>query len=318
MIDMNQGASQDWGWGRATPGASSRVTAGQGNLGASLQNLMGAQAAQTGPGLTAGAGGGTTGGSMETINYPGQWGAAGDAFSRLMNSDYQAPSALGQAQDWMSRLWGQGGGRVDTSGIWNNIQPTLNRAFKEGLDTLQERWGATNPGVSMSSGLQRSGADLWSRLLENAGLDMANKQIMADENAYNRMAALPGMMTSLGGTQGGLGQNWMRNQLDAAHGMASLGDRYAQLPMQVAAAMQGAGGYQSSQAIDPWMQFMSGILPQGTTQATYQPTRMDNIMGILGNPNLWSGIFGGGRGDMKNLVDTGAALARTQGYGGIK
>lgn len=298
MVDLTKGTKDDWGYNPDWNSAQAYVspeTAGAGKTSITKKPTTttsgGTATIQPTTTQPLASSSGTTGGNVSQINYPSQWQQASDIYSSLGGSGYQMPSMWGQGQDWLSQLWNQQGAPTNTASIWNQMEPTLNRAYKEGLDTLQERWGAGNPGVSMSSGLQRSGADLWSRLLENAGLDMANQQIQANEAATNRMYQLPSQAYNFGAGQAGLQSDAYNRQLAAAGGLSGLGSQYAQLPLSVASSMSGLGQSLTNQQINPWIQMMAGMIgnPYMTNQ-TYQPSTMTNILGVLGSMP-WGDIF---------------------------
>ena len=318
MVDLTKGTKDDWGynpdWNKVqsyaspeTAGApktsiTKRPTTTTTSGGTATIQPTGTTPLQSSSGTTTG------GTNMSQINYPNQWQQASDIYSSLGGSGYTNPEMWGEGQDWLRQLWGQAGTPTDTSAIWKSIEPTLNRSYKEGLDTLQERWGAGNQGVSMSSGLQRSGADLWSRLLENAGLGMADRQIQANEAATNRRYGLPSQAYQFGAGQAGLQSDAYNRQLAAAGGLSGLGSQYAQLPLSVAGAMSGLGQSLTNQQINPWIQMMAGMVgnPYMTNQ-TYQPSTITNMLGVLGSMP-WGDIFGGG----------GAASGGYSGWAGSK
>ncbi len=160
--------------------------------------------------------------------------------------------------------------------------PTLQRTYKEGLDTADERWGMSNPGVAGGTGRSAAASDMWSRLLENAGLDITQQQVAANEAATNRLYGLPSTMYNFGSGEAGLMGQQTANQLNAASGLAGLGSQYANLPMTVASQMANLGQGLTSQQIDPWTQMLSSLLG-GTGQATAQTY----------TPNLFQQILSG-------------------------
>jgi len=77
-----------------------------------------------------------------------------------------------------------------------------------------------------------------------------------------------------------------------AEGLLGLGQAQGNYFNNAMANLMGAGNYSNQSSIDPWTQMMAGMVGNPYYgQQTYNPTRFENVLGVLGSMP-WGKIFG--------------------------
>lgn len=281
MIDLTK-VKDDWGYtGTPTSGTGEIKPAGE-KLGAGESGESGNQE--------------PTGGNTSMVKTPPQWGTATNLLNRMAGSGYYSPSGYNEATNMARDLWSSGGRPTSAQGIWNAQMPQLERAFKTGMDQINETWGARNPGVSGGTGVARAGADAWRTMLENAAFNNANQQGAYNEAAAGRSMQLPSMMAGIAGAQSGDRNAWMGQMGNIAQLLGVQGQREFEAPAFAADAMMRGGAYNQQMSVDPFMGMMANLLSMGagaSKNPTYNVSPMQNILGILGSKDLWGSILGG-------------------------
>jgi len=212
---------------------------------------------------------GTTGGETVANNdfkYPSEWDQASDLWGNMASGNYSNAGT-----DWLKNLMSSGGSPVDVSGIWNSMLPTIQRTYEEGGKNIDEGWYGRNQGVAGGTGKDYQKGDLWSRLMENAGLSMAQQGITAQENAMSRATGAGGTLANLlASIQGQGGQ-----------GLTEQGNLRSQLPLQVGSFMSGAGNQLNSQDA-MWAQLLGQLTGNNYAQPqTYTKSGFQNVLGSL-------------------------------------
>jgi hypothetical protein len=228
----------------------------------------------------------------QQFNAPGmdQWSKAADlyGYASLPQGD---PRAWGTAENAYNQMLGGGGNAVDVTGWWNAQQPQFQTQMSDMAKQAAETAGMG--GMRWSSPLATNIADQTSRGLQNLTADFAGRQISADEAARQRMMESMSGLSNLGQGQANLGLANTQNMFTGAGGLASIGDRQFQAPMQAAQALQNSGQNMYNQQnsmlqgmyTPPWMQGAMGAA-QGSaygTPQTYQPSFGENMFGIAGS-----------------------------------
>ncbi len=239
------------------------------------------------------------GGTMpQTQSYemwnPAEWGQAGDYYRNIMGTQYQNPEIWNQLAG-LSTQMGTTGNPVDTNGWYAANAPLYQQAFEDQMKQALEQAGMS--GARYSSGTSRNIADMAQRMQMGLAQGQFNAWNTAQENAANRMLQGQNQMYGLGAGQLQGLQNQQQLGMGAAGGLTGIGSNYANLPLQVQAAMSGLAGQSQGMEIDPWTQMMAGLLgTQNAYPTTYQPSTLTQMLGSLGAipASAWSNLFGGG------------------------
>lgn len=238
----------------------------------------------------------TSGGNManNSFQYPSQWGTASDLWTKMAQGNYS-----NTGMDYLSKLLAGGGNPVDVQGWASARRPAMMDEYSNMVKEMAEQAGVG--GVRYGSGLQGQISNYGGQLMNQFNQQMADKWMGSQENAMSR--ALSGA-----GTLGGLG---MQGAATGGEGLMSLGNMYAQLPMQVASQMGGLGQSLTNQQIDPWTQMLAGLIGNtNATAQTYTPSGLQSFLqGIMpGLSSAFSGGYGGTPASAIDMTGTGGIL----------
>lgn len=195
---------------------------------------------------------------------PSEWSQASDYYT---NSLKGTSGALGTATNQATKM----AGSDYYNNLWKSQQKNLMDTWSSKAKQLAE--GYTSGGVG-SSALGRNIAQTGSELYNSLYPQFLSQMLSGQQNAVSQL-----------GNLANIGQG-------AASGLTNVGTLGAELPLQVSSAMGNIGQQQTAQQINPYMSMLASLLGSGTTQTTYDPSTLSNILGSLSNVP-WGSVFGG-------------------------
>ena len=146
------------------------------------------------------------------------------------------------------------------------------------------QWGAANPGVSGSSGLDATKSQAWADMIAQLGSQALQQGQQSAEAATQRRYQLPSIANQLGASRASQEANWQGLLENLAQGEQSLGTSRANLPLQVSQAAQ---QYETS----PWEQLASSLVgTPTTTPSTYTPGTIQRLLGVGQNID-WTSLM---------------------------
>ena len=236
-------------------------------------------------------------GAGSGFQYPEQWGTASDVMTNFAQGDpTQVPWQWDQASQFGQNMM-QTGSPVDVSGYKEAMAPVLERQFGDMTRQQLEEFGMG--GLRWSTPVQGAIAREGSRLMENYGLGLADRDLAAQEAARGRQMGAGSLMQGLGAGVAGLGESARNRGLQAAGGLSGLGAQYLQAPQDWAQQMWGMGTQQQAtmqSALDKAYQDFMRMAPE------YSPW-LQQLMGYVGlqpqvTPEQYGqsgmgGLFGG-------------------------
>jgi len=236
-------------------------------------------------------------GAGSGFQYPEQWGTASDVMTNFAQGDpTQVPWQWDQASQFGQNMM-QTGMPVDVSGYKEAMAPVLERQFGDMTRQQLEEFGMG--GLRWSTPVQGAIAREGSRLMENYGLGLADRDLAAQEAARGRQMGAGSLMQGLGAGVAGLGESARNRGLQAAGGLSGLGAQYLQAPQDWAQQMWGMGTQQQAtmqSALDKAYQDFMRMAPE------YSPW-LQQLMGYVGlqpqvTPEQYGqsgmgGLFGG-------------------------
>jgi len=210
------------------------------------------------------------------FQYPEQWDWASEVMG---NFAYGDPTQVPWQWSEASQL-GQGmmesGMPVDVSAYKEAMAPVLERQFGDMTRQMLEEFGMG--GLRWSTPVQGAISREGSRLMENYGLGLADRDLAAQESARQRQMQASNLMYGLGGGISGLGESARNRALQAAGGLSGLGQQYLQAPQDWAQQMWGMGSAQQDDmqlALDKAYQDFMRMAPE------YSPW-LSQLMGYVG------------------------------------
>jgi hypothetical protein len=239
-------------------------------------------------------------GAGQGFQYPEQWDWASNVMGNFASGDpTQVPWQWNQASDFGQQMM-QGGMPVDVSGYKEAMAPVLERQFGDMARQQFEDFGMG--GLRWSTPAQGAIAREGSRLMENYGLGLADRDLAAQEAARQRQMGAGSLMQGLGAGVAGLGESARDRALRAAGGLSGLGQQYLNAPQDWAQQMWGMGSQQQNtmqQALDrayqdfmrmapeysPWLQQLMGYVG-------LQPQVAPQQYGQSGLGSLFGGLLG--------------------------
>lgn len=278
---------------------------------------------------------------QQGFNFPQEWGTASNVLTNFAEGMPTQLPQLWQQGGQLASQMAQTGMPVDVSGAYNAWQPLAQQQMEDFTKQAAEQAG-------MPGGMGRWGTPMMRQLAEQAGrmstqfgMGQAQSQIGAEEAARQRQMGGIGQMYQFGAGGAGLAEASRNRGLQAAGMLPGLGQRYADLPMNVAQTMMGLGGEQQRQNIlasnpamsewmrtlpenSPWLQYgMQGSqLPYMETPQQYQPSMLGQMLnagvsgiGIAGQMG-WN-PFGANQGGGMTTTQQGQINPywNTQGWG---
>ena len=236
-------------------------------------------------------------GAGSGFQYPEQWDIASDVMANFAQGDpTQVPWQWDQASQFGQNMM-QTGMPIDVSGYQEAMAPVLQRQFEDMTRQQLEEFGMG--GLRWSTPVQGAISREGSRLMENYGLGLADRDLAAQEAARSRQMGAGGLMQGLGAGVAGLGESARNRALQAAGGLSGLGAQYLQAPQDWAQQMWGMGTQQQAtmqQALDRAYQDFMRMAPE------YSPW-LQQLMGYVGldsqvTPEQYGqsglgGLFGG-------------------------
>ena len=210
------------------------------------------------------------------FQYPEQWDWASEVMKNFAYGDpTEIPWQWNQASEFGQNMM-DSGSPVDVSAYKEAMAPVLERQFGDMTRQMLEEFGMG--GLRWSTPVQGAISREGSRLMENYGLGLADRDLAAQEAARQRQMQASGLMYGLGGGISGLGESARNRSLQAASGLSGLGAQYLQAPQDWAQQMWGMGQQQQNtmqQALDRAYQDFMRMAPE------YSPW-LQQIMGYLG------------------------------------
>jgi len=210
------------------------------------------------------------------FQYPEQWGTASDVMTNFAQGDpTQVPWQWSEASEFGQNMM-QEGMPVDVSAYKEAMAPVLERQFGDMTRQMLEEFGMG--GLRWSTPVQGAISREGSRLMENYGLGLADRDLAAQESARQRQMQASNLMYGLGGGISGLGESARNRALQAAGGLSGLGQQYLQAPQDWAQQMWGMGSAQQDDmqlALDKAYQDFMRMAPE------YSPW-LSQLMGYVG------------------------------------
>ena len=221
------------------------------------------------------------------FQYPEQWGTASDVMTNFAQGDpTQVPWQWSEASQFGQGMM-ESGMPVDVSGYKEAMAPVLERQFGDMTRQMMEEFGMG--GLRWSTPVQGAISREGSRLMENYGLGLADRELGAQEAARQRQMGAGGLMQGLGAGVAGLGESARNRALQAAGGLSGLGAQYLQAPQDWAQQMWGMGSAQQDDmqlALDKAYQDFMRMAPE------YSPW-LSQLMGYVGlQPQMGQQQFG--------------------------
>ena len=216
---------------------------------------------------------------MANFQYPSQWSQAGDVWSQMAGGNY-----TNTGMDWLKNMMQSGGNAFDVSGWDQMYRPQMMDQYSNMVKQMAEQAGVG--GTRYGSGLQQSIANYGGQLQNQYTKDLWDRMFGAYEAGQGRASQAGSLLSQLG----------LGAQESGAQGLLSLGQNYAQLPMNVASLMSSIGQGQTAQQVDPWTQMMASLLG-GTGQAEpqrYTPSGLQSLLMSLSQtlPGMLSAMGG--------------------------
>ena len=248
-------------------------------------------------------------GGVTGVQNPPEWDIAGRTLAGLAQGIPQAqPSAWGTVENIGTQM-AQTGMPTPQTEWYQRAKGVAETDITDAIKQAAEQAGLR--GARWSTPLGRTAQDIAGRTMANVGLEWTGRELEAQEQARARQLSALSQLYGLGTGQVGLGENALNRALQAAGGLGTLGQRYAQLPMDVAqqAFNQGLAMMQARQAqlspiyqeflrrtpeASPWLQygFQATQMPFQMTQQQYQPSGLTSGLGILGSLIPFLGLLG--------------------------
>jgi hypothetical protein len=223
------------------------------------------------------------------MSSPRQWKQAGDIYKGLSQAGYTTPQSWTDADAQLKKLWGEKGSQVDVQGMFKSLLPAAESAYRRQAQRLSTQWGAANPGVSGSSGLDATKSQAWADMIAQLGSQALQQGQQSAEAATQRRYQLPSIANQLGASRASQEANWQGLLENLAQGEQSLGTSRANLPLQVSQAAQ-------QYEISPWEQLASSLVgTPSMTPTTYTPGTIQRLLGVAQNID-WTKLLGGGGG----------------------